>query len=227
MKRTLFTTALLSFAAIINAQVFLIDSFTLTETDGAYGIYADIDCNEANVFFFDMQAPKDQQRVQMKLWGNYIDGFIQSLRSAQKKYQEWSKVAQENNVKLLSKDVSGASFTDKVVYFTENDKWYQEKGVDIKCKFIVSSVGSCHLALQTDYMTSEEVVQHGFSIGSFGSVLGRWNIGMGYSKTSVIRYCGGASLTFSSSEEIDMFIQKLYDAQQWKKNNKEMGKKFK
>lgn len=211
----------------LKAQVFLIDDFTLSATEGAYGIYADIDCDGSNVFYFDLQAPNDQQHVQMKLWGNYLDGFISSLTTARNVYYSWSKVAKENNVSSLSKDIR-VSFSDKVLYFTVNGKWYMEKGVDLKCKFMVSSDGSCYMVLQSDYMTSDEVVAHGYSIGGgYDFMSGRWGMAYGYSSTSVTRYCSGASLTFSSPEEINMFIQKLYDAQQWKKRNKEQGELFK
>ena len=36
----------------LEAQVFLIDDFVLSATEGAYGIYADIDCEESNVFYY-------------------------------------------------------------------------------------------------------------------------------------------------------------------------------
>ena len=131
------------------------------------------------------------------------------------------------DVTSLSKEIN-VPFSDKVMYFTENGKWYEEKGVDLKCKFMVSPDGSCYMVLQSDYMTSDEVVAHGYSIGNaYNAKSGRWSMAFASSTASITRYCSGASLTFSSTEEIDSFIQKLYDAQQWKKRNKEQGELFK
>ena len=179
------------------------------------------------MFYIDLQAPNDQQQVQMKLRSYYIEGFIKSLKSAQNEYQAWSKIASDNNITSLSKDINSL-FSDKELYFTDEGKWYLQKGVDLKCKFIVSSDGSCFMVLQSDAMTSNEVVAHGYSVGSaFSFLSGRWGLAFGSSTTSIIRYCPGASLVFSSSEEIDMFIQKIYKAKEWKTNNINQGKLFK
>lgn len=227
MKRLFISVLFVIIALGLKAQVFLIDDFVLSATEGAYGIYADIDCEESNVFYFDMQAPNDHQQVQMKLWGNNIDWFIYSLRAASNVYSLWSEVAKKNNVSSLSKDIK-TDFSDKVMYFTVNGKWYTEKGVDLKCKFMVSCEGACYMVLQSDYMTSDEVVAHGYSIGSaFNFLSGRWGMVFASSNTSISRYCSGASLTFSSPEEIEMFIQKIIDAKEWKKRNIEQGKLFK
>lgn len=227
MKRLVFLVIALCATLVIKAQVFLIDDFTLSATEGAYGIYADIDCKESNVFYIDMQAPNDQQQVQMKLWSNYIDAFVKSLKSAKKEYLAWSKIAKDNNITSLSKDIN-SSFIDKELYFTDEGKWFLQKGVDLKCKFIVSSEGLCYMVLQSESMTSNEVVAHSYSVGNaFNFLSGRWGVAFGSSTTSIIRYCAGASLVFSSPEEIDMFIQKLYGAKEWKTNNIKQGKLLK
>lgn len=226
MKRLIILFSALVATLTLKAQVFLIDDFTLSATEGAYGIYTDIDCQEDNVFFVDMQAPNEHQYVQLKLWGNYLNSFVSSLRAAEKIYSLWSQIAKEKNVTFLSKDIK-VSFPDKTVYFTVDGKWYLENGVDMKCKFMVSQDGTCYLVLQSDYLTSSEVVAHGYSIGNaYNFLSGRWGLAFASSTTSITRYCSGASLTFSSSEEIEMFIQKLYDAKEWKKRNKEQGKLF-
>lgn len=227
MKRSFIVVFALLTTMALKAQVFLIDDFTLSETEGAYGIYADINCKESNTFYIDMQAPNDQQHVQMKLWGNYMDSFIQSLESSKKQYDEWSKVAHDNNITSFSKSIN-VEFADKLIYFTDGGKWYFEHGVDLECVFLVSFDGSCYMVLQSDYMTSDEVVSHGYTVGSsYNFMSGRWGMGFASATTSVTRYCSGASLTFSSTEEIDMFIKKLYDAKQWKETNKKQGKLFK
>lgn len=211
----------------VKAQVFLIDDFTLSASEGAYGIYANVDCSESNVFFVDMQAPNEQQHVQIKLSSSNLDAFVRSLQSVKKEYQEWSKVAQDNKIASFSKKFN-STFFDKELYFTDNGKWYHETGVDLKCKFIVSSDGSCHMVLQSDYMTDGEVVEYSYSVGTVRNYAsGRWGMGFASSTTSVTKYCSGASLDFSSPEEVDMFIQKLYKAKEWKENNIKQGKLFK
>lgn len=184
MKKLLIIVLALFNTIALKAQVITIDEFTLSETKETYGIYADIDCDESVAIYFDMQASHDQQ-LEIKLLGKNIEGFIQSLQSAQKEYNEWSKIAQNHNVTSLSKTVN-SSFSDKDICYFNNGNWFEEKS-NLNCKFLVSSNGSCFLVLK----------------------------------------CSRASLTFSSSEEIDMFIQKLQDAKQWKQTNKEQGKLFK
>ena len=210
----------------LKAQVLLIDDFTLSATEGAYGVYTDIDCEVENVFFIDMQAPNEQQHVQMRLLGRFLNSFVSSLRNAIEIYSSWSQIAKENNITFLSKDIK-VSFPRKTLYFTDGGKWYMENGVDLKCTFMVAQDGACYMVLQSDDLTSEEVVAHGYSIGSFNLLSGRWGSSYTYSTTSMIKYCSGASLTFSSIDEIEMFIQKIYAAKEWKDNNIEQGKHFK
>ena len=97
--------------------------------------------------------------------------------------------------------------------------------------FYVNDDGVCFLILESDYMTSDEVVSHTSSLGfSFAGYFSGYPL-MGVSSSggtvTVGRYCSGASLTFSSEEEIEMFINKLVAVVQWKRNNVKNGKLLK
>ncbi len=226
--RTLFIFSILALSMCIttNAQICLIDDFSLSGTDGAYGIYADIDCNGKDIFYIDMDAPNKNQRVQMEIWGKHIDGFINSLQQAKLKYELYSKTAKKNNITLLSKDIK-VSFSDREIYFTVDDKWHKENGVDLKCKFLATADGNCLLLLQTDYMTSTEVVSHSYSVGrAYNLMSGRWSLSFSSNEISITRYCSGASLMFSSTEEIDYFANKLKKAKDWKNKNIQQCKLF-
>ena len=174
MKKLLIIVFTFFASYILNAQVLLIDDFTLSATEGAYGVYTDMDCEVENVFYIDMQAPDASQHVQMRLLGKFLNSFVSSLRDAKEIYRSWSQIAKENHITFLSKDIK-VSVPDKTLYFTDEGKWYLEHGVDLKCTFMVTQDGTCYLVLQSDDLTSSEAVAHGYSIGHFNLSSGRLN----------------------------------------------------
>lgn len=131
---------------------------------------------------------------------------------------------------MISKKIP-VSFTDKRVYFTQDEIWYQEDGVDIKAMFRVDKNGNCILSLETDYMTSEETVAHITTFGSYNTLIGStswiWSGGSNRSNIVQDKYCSGASLSFSSSDEVHLFIEKLQKISKWKKEQKNAGKRLK
>lgn len=232
MKRIPLIIVFFSLYSISSAQVQLMDTIYLHATNSIYGIYADVNVSSSLSVFFDMEAPNKTQRVQceVQINGNGLDNFIKSLEKASKKYEEWSKIVQEASSTLISKKIP-VHFADKRVYFTQDSKWYKENGVDIKAMFRVDKYGNCVLSLETDYMTSEETVAHSTTYGLYSTLVGsnRWIWSGGSSRTNVVqdKYCGGASLSFSSAEEVHVFIEKLQTISEWKKVQKKAGKKLK
>ncbi|MCR5065805.1 MAG: hypothetical protein K6A67_08550 [Bacteroidales bacterium] len=211
----------------VKAQVFLLDTFYLSATESIYGIYADINVSSSKLLYFDMEAPNDEQRVQVQLSINSdLNSFISSLWDAKTKFEEWEKIAHSNSIKTMTKTIP-VRFRDEILYFTQDEKWYHETGVDMMAEFYVNSLGQCHLIIKSDYMTSSELVSYSFSYGSsFATLMGSnkwaWNGNMRGSKTYSEKYCGGASLSFSSSKEIETFVAKLNKVAKWKANNTEI-----
>ena len=219
-----------SFYNITTAQTQLLDTFYLSATNSIYGIYADVDVSGSLSVFFDMEAPNDNQRVQCEIPIRYnLNPFIQSLNKACVKYKEWTEIIQEESGTMISKKIP-VSFFDQSVYFTQDGKWYKESGVDIRAMFRVDKQGMCLLSIETDYMTSEENVARTTTYGSYASLIGSnqwiWGGLYGSGKITQEKYCGGASLTFSSIEEVEIFIKKLKDVAQWKLNQNKTGSKL-
>lgn len=238
MKRLIFLLNLIIATTAINAQSYLIESFELSATRKIYGIYTDIDSGESSTscLYYDMQAPNDEQEVQARInfgirtASNNIDSFKKAFIKAKEKYIEWKQIAQTNSLVLLSKRIP-AHVSDQNLYFTENGKWYSERGVDMWFTFYVNKDGLCFLILESDDMTSNEIVSHTSSIGvSFAGYFSQhplMGIGTSSNTVTIERYCSGASLTFSSEEEIDDFIQKIENVVVWKRNNVSNGKLLK
>ena len=231
----LFCIVLMS-SCCLHAQNYLIEKYYLTATDREYGIYANVNCNSKDELFFDLDAPNDQQLVQAQLsFNKYSDCemeiFIRSLELAKQKFREWSFIAKDNNLTLFSKTIP-ILLTDKKLFFTNEGKWFYENGVDMKYIFFVDSHGNSYLIIESDYMTSEEMVASTSSFsfsGAYNSYLGSLGLGVGFSKgnISIERYCGGASLTFSTIAEIDEFIRKLRNVARFRQNIVEKGKLLK
>ena len=239
MKKALFAILVyfVMFPIIANAQNHLIETFYLSAVDRVYGIYTDVDCSESTklCLFYDMQAPNSEQKVQSKIVfyykgdgaGRDFNYFKNDIKNAWYQYTQWKAIAESNNMKLISKKIPEHTDSQEL-YFTDNGKWYTDKYVSMWFTFYVDEDGNSYLILESDAMTSEEVVAHSSSSGVslVGLLSGNPLVGFGSSKHSTIinRACSGASLVFSSEEEIDDFIQKVENVAEWKRNNISAGK---
>lgn len=184
-----------------------------------------------------MEAPNLNQEVQLRMpfgtnsgLNSTLDGFKKSLTNAKQLFVEWKKTAESNSFGLMKKKMP-TKMSDQNIYFTEEGRWFSETGVDMWFSFFVNSKGQCYLLLESDYMTSDEVVAHSSSIGySFAGLLTNnplMGIGSSSSTTTVERYCSGASLMFASEDEIDNFIKKIDQVIEWKLKLIENGKLLK
>lgn len=212
------------------SQEYLIDKISLPAVGEDFGIYVNIDVNQGINVSYDLQAYSPQQKVRAVLSSSEVNSLVSSLEKGRDIFTKWSQLAHQKNIRLLSKRIP-ASFADQTLYFTQEDKWYFERGVDMQAVFFVDSEGACQFILQSDYMTSKELAAQASSIGlSYSGLLNRGGVlGLSGSQSQITigRYCGGSSLTFSSIEEINTFIKKLQSAVEWKKKNIADGKIFK
>lgn len=185
----------------------------------------DIDPDGQVTMLVDMGAPNESQKARLIIPPTRVDPFLRSMKQAKDYFIKWKDVASKQGIKLFSKNVP-TRFSDLDMFFTSEGKWYREKGVDLNTRFFINEDGKCYLVLDTDYMTSEEEVEHGVSYG-IGFV--PFGLTMGKTSNNIINYyyCPGASLFFSTVEEIDSFIEKINIAVEWKKRNIEIGKLFK
>ena len=228
MKKLVLLIVICSFCLLTRAQLYMIEKISLPATGEEFGIYSDINVENAPVIFYELQAPNPDQKVRAKLTYNEADSFISSLMRAKDIYINWSQITQQKGYTLFSKKIP-TSFDDQNIDFTDKDKWHSEDGVDMLAVFFVNEKGKPFFILKSDYMTSDEVVGS-FSSLSFSNMMGNPFIGVlgsSNSKYTIGRYCGGSTLTFSSPEEIDEFVNKLISTMKWKEKNVSISKDFK
>jgi hypothetical protein len=109
--------------------------------------------------------------------------FVKALTEAKGKYEEWVKIAKENNIKEFDKSMNISSVVDG--YFMYGAKWNFQFGVFLKFDFIVREIGGN--------------VQHLLLVktGELQS-----------SRNEYIKVDGFA-LVFTSAKEIDEFLAKI------------------
>ena len=234
-KRIFLLVAIISLATnLLQSQNYMIEKFHLAATDMDYGVYANVAFSAPYAVYFDMDAPNPQQRVQAYLAFTFkknayseMEAFIKSLQDAYQKYSEWKNLAKNYSFKYFSKTIP-VPLSDKTLYFTEDGKWFMERGVDMKYKFFVDSNGDCYLIMESDYMTSTETVSESYAFtSSYNAYLNVLGLGFRKSEVNIERYCGGASLIFSSESEINGFINTLRKVANRMRYNWENGQIFK
>lgn len=241
MKKTILFIISLALVYGAGAQVYLLDTFYLAATQKTYGIYADIDAGNRGHLYFDMETQSGMQQVQCQLKiptyeinsgvREELYDFLEPLKKCKGIYARWKQIAEQSSVRMFSKKMP-IYFRDQLFHFSQDGKWYYENGVDISVKFYVDANGKALCIIETDYMTSQEVVAHSYSMSASFTPLSpnpAWGftVGNSQSKVTVEKYCSGASLPFSSEDEIDMFVEKIEKIIEWKLAILQEGKKYK
>ena len=96
MKKTLlivFTTLLFSQA---KAQMYLIDKISLPATNEVFGFYTDINVEENDCIYFDLQTPDPEQKARAKLSSYDVNAFLSALKKATSIFVEWTQIAKKN-----------------------------------------------------------------------------------------------------------------------------------
>lgn len=190
-----------------------------------YLILSDYDVTKSYIYVT-LRPRSDGDYVMSRFKKSKLKGFLRSLELAKEKYKEWQLQAKISSVKQFSMRMQGVYFHDQYVFFTDNGKWYHEKGLNVWAKFYVDENANCFLIIETDYMSADEVVSTNISTGwgysmAFG---GGWRASHG--KTEVLRSAGGATITFASVAEIDQCISQLQKALDMKDQNKKNSRMF-
>lgn len=219
MKKVLFTLALFVFIAsngraqVFGSQMYEVNKMYLPALDMQIGFYYDV--YKPKHIYYDLKSSNSRQLVQARIHtGTQYANFIANIKNAKKTYEKWTKVAKEEGTRLFSKRIP-VYVSDQTMYFTDGNNWYCEEGVDIQLRFFVDEQGNCQFVIQTDRMTSEEVVSTISPVGSFYK-----------DEVAVKHECSGASLSFQSSEEIDKFIETLESVMSSIKQQKSQKSKF-
>ena len=218
--------ALIAFILLITtsarAQIFMIDSFTLASSDGGYGIYVDINCEESTELYFDLDTDDPHQKTRMQLSSREVKTLKKNLESAMFVFDEWKVTAASNSMDLLTKKMPLMMDTQEIL-FTQEDQWHLAESVELNVTFFVDGSKQCFAILETGTLKSKEIVAKGFALATSVSPNGRWNTAWSRTVRSVIRYGDKAYLIFTSRNEVDMFIDHLEQAIEWKENNVKMG----
>lgn len=205
------------------AKLEQIDTFVADST--VYGILTDSDVKNSEIYLT-MQVSNDN--FALSRFKQYkLKEFIRTLEKAKGVYAKWMDNAKSSSVKQFSKRIEKVMFADQYIFFMADGNWYHEKGVNVWAKFYVDGNGDCFLIIETDKMSTDEVVSKTLSGGWSNSLLGgNMHYGSSKSKTEVQRNSAGASIVFASVEEIDECISKLQKAIEWKKEREKMQKMF-
>jgi hypothetical protein len=110
---------------------------------------------------------------------NYSE-FLTAIKGAKEKYVEWSKTAKENDVKDFQKYIKVDAQT--MGYFEAGDEWNFQFTVWLKFRFKVTEKGEPLLIMDTGKLTSSK---------------------------NKYRDCDGFVIVFTSSEDIDSFLDKI------------------
>lgn len=204
------------------AQIFMIDSFSLASSDGGYGIYVDIDCEESTELYFDMDTDDPTQKTRMQLSSREVNTLKKNLESAMAVFDAWREIATKNSMCLLAKKMPLLMDTQEI-FFTQEGQWHMAESVELNVTFFVDDEEQCFAILETGTIKSKEVVAKAFGIAASVSPNGRWNTSWARSEKSVIRYGDKAYLIFTNRNEVNMFIAHLDDAIKWKEHNRDMG----
>lgn len=196
---------------------------TFVANGKTYSILSDFDTRK-NAIYITLQTNKDGEHAMSKFSVYQINQLIKRFDKAEITYKEWSFRAKEASVKQFSKRIS--RIRDQHIFFTEKQTWYHEKGVNVWLRFFVDDNGECFFIMETDYMSTDEVVSKNLSTGWGYSFAWGGGWGGGTTKTEIQRYNSGAHLTFSSTDEIEQFLEKLQKAVEWSKKSKEANRLF-
>lgn len=205
------------------AKLVQIDTFIADST--IYGILTDSDVKSSEIYLT-MQVSNDN--FALSRFKQYkLKEFMRALEKAKAVYAKWMDQAKSSSVKQISKRIKNVMFADQYIFFMADGNWYHEKGVNVWAKFHVDDNGDCFLIIETDKMSTDEVVSKTLSGGWSNSLFwGNMNYGTSKAKTEVQRNSAGASIVFASVEEIDECISKLHKAIEWKKEREKMQKMF-
>lgn len=232
MKKLFLLGLLFCISFSIMAQVEMIDSIVLSATELSYGIYADVESSSEKCIYFDMDTPDPEHAVKVKLSLGGIsnvgklDKFIFSLEKADVIYEKWAQNAHEESVRLFSKKIPVPLYgLNIMVYY--NEEWRLVYNVRPQLYFYVDKGGRCFLILETDKFSLKETEERGVSNGIVFSP--RYGIVFNTASNTISkeRSFSGASISFSSTEEIDSFIGKLRRVASWKNDNNATGRLFK
>ena len=204
---------LLSACLPSKSQILLKDTYEMHPFQSTYGIFVETRYSTWatgwNDVWLDMELTDGKAKVKLSR-KKQTDTFIESLLQAKDIFVRWREIAKANHVSYLSKRMP-VKFRDLDIYFTSDDKWMVEKGVDIEATFFVDEKGQCFLMVVSDQMNASEKVGSSFSMSFSRGAIQR----LGLSSSYLVHHSDGAQFCFSEPEEVDQLVAKLRAIEKW------------
>lgn len=158
---------------------------TYENTDEGKTYQIKISSKERDKFTFWVDAMylgKERKNVGIMINESQLQGFLTALQQAKSKYEEWVKVAVENDIKDFEKPIKATGIVD--CYF-QSEVWYYQYGVNLRYAFkIYENRGKLRYAL---VISTDRLI----------------------SSSNDLMSADGLQIVFYSAREIDEFASKI------------------
>jgi len=139
MKRLLSIFTVLFWCGFSAQAEKVVATYTLSYFEKEYEIEASEIKNDKFTIYIQVSAENSSTRAMIGVESDKIAEFIQSLQQMKDKYVEWFKVAKENNVKELTKEMD-ISFPSTTICW-KGTEWYFSFGQRLIPKYIILDSG--------------------------------------------------------------------------------------
>lgn len=175
---------ILLFALIVSVNLFAeekVSDYSMSYFDGKVYDVETTDVSNGEFTYYIYCETKDRHdQIGFSLKNNQISDFVSQLRLIKEKFIEWKKTAEDNNIKSFDKNFD-VNFQSVGTFWLYGSKWCFSR-VKFKPYFKVTDSGTTHVVFSAGQMkasTNEYMTTKGFYI------------------------------VFSSTEEIDSFIEAI------------------
>lgn len=198
-------------------------SFYLSYSDTEYNVFIETDLDKKANIIFEIDNMEYGEYAMLKLSPQSIEPFIYSLNVAKAKYHEWSEIVNNTGKVLYMKKLpSTCQFESQHIYFTCNQRMFEENGLNFFAYFYVDVDGKPYLILRSGRANDSKIVYESFSFGFW-----QQSLSLSTETISVKGYTKGVQLVFASINEIDAFISVLWQAKTHRDNVKPIKKLLK
>lgn len=136
-KFTILTLSLL-FSSMISAQE-VIDNYTMSYFNKNYEIEASTGKNNNFTIYIQVNAERSKTKANYMIKSDKLNEFKEALILTKDKYVEWTKVAKENNVTDMSKDIDIKFPNIDIAWL--GTKWFFSFGKKLSPKFMILKNG--------------------------------------------------------------------------------------
>lgn len=140
MKKKLFSLMLCVFCVVgLNAEK-VVATYTSSYFNKTYDIEASEIKNDKFSVYIGVTAENSSTKAMIEVESDKLEDFKQALLQTRDKFVEWSKVAKENNVKDMSKEMEVTFPSISVCWL--GSKWFFSFGEKLKPKFLILDNGN-------------------------------------------------------------------------------------